>query len=197
MQKEQLKKKKDPVASSGPVPLKKVPSLRGSHTLDLHAGGSFTKAPSPRALPRPPARWTSNPELQKSAVGAPPPMAPPPPTVAVGGAEAAPPPLALQNSESVVKQLQGNLLYALIQPELPELAGKITGMLLELSTEEVRCRVAVAAPPWAPPPAAHTADDARAQEPHGPHNDQRPQNAPRCRRRAPVRRSLRCWGTRR
>ena len=167
-QKDQLKKKKDPVAGSGPVPLKKVPSLRGSHTLGLHAGGSFTKAPSPRALPRPPARWTSNPELQKSSESARPPMAPPPvaPPPAV---DAAPPPLALQNSESVVKQLQGNLLYALIQPEQPELAGKITGMLLELSTDEVRCRgTAVdavdAAAAAAAAAVAHSAYGARAQE---------------------------------
>jgi len=33
--------------------------------------------------------------------------------------------------------LQGNLLYTLIAPEYPQLAGKITGMLLELSAQEV------------------------------------------------------------
>ena len=37
-----------------------------------------------------------------------------------------------------MRQLQGNLLHTLIAPTLPELAGKITGMLLEgLTVEEV------------------------------------------------------------
>ena len=36
-----------------------------------------------------------------------------------------------------MKQLQGNLLFCLVEPVYPELAGKITGMLLELSEEEV------------------------------------------------------------
>ena len=44
----------------------------------------------------------------------------------------------LQRSDFVVRQLQGNLLHTLIAPALPELAGKVTGMLLEgLSVEEV------------------------------------------------------------
>ena len=118
--------------NTGPVPLKKVPSLRGSHTLSLHAGGAFTKAPSPRALPRPPMRWTTpgGSALVSAAQAA---TAMPAPQTVLS-----PPSLALQNSDSVVKQLQGNLLYALIAPEQPALAGKITGMLLELSVEEVR-----------------------------------------------------------
>ena len=37
----------------------------------------------------------------------------------------------LQRSDFVVRQLQGNLLHTLIAPALPELAGKVTGMLLE------------------------------------------------------------------
>ena len=44
----------------------------------------------------------------------------------------------LQRSDFVVRQLQGNLLHTLIAPSLPELAGKVTGMLLEgLTVEEV------------------------------------------------------------
>ena len=125
-------KKPAPSTNPGPVPIKRVPSLRGSHTLSLHAGGGFTKAPSPRALPRPPMRWTA-PLLQEAAAGvAGTPSATPPPQTVLS-----PPSLALQNSDSVVKQLQGNLLYALIAPVQPELAGKITGMLLELSVEEI------------------------------------------------------------
>lgn len=48
-----------------------------------------------------------------------------------------PPRLTLQNSGAVQRQLQGNLLHSLIVPEYPELADKITGMLLELDSEEV------------------------------------------------------------
>mmetsp|Transcript_16811 Transcript_16811/g.35462 ORF Transcript_16811/g.35462 Transcript_16811/m.35462 type:complete len:213 (+) Transcript_16811:149-787(+) len=113
-----------PISSKArdPPPPKKLPSLRGTHVLPLHAAGAFTKAPSPRSLPRPPTRWTS------SSTGT------DVPGVHVRHAS---PPIALQNSDMVVKQLQGNLLYTLIAPEYPQLAGKITGMLLELSAQEV------------------------------------------------------------
>lgn len=46
-------------------------------------------------------------------------------------------PGGLQNSLSCMQQLQGNLLHTLIAPNYPNLAGKITGMLLELSPEEI------------------------------------------------------------
>uniref|UniRef100_A0A7S3B0P6 PABC domain-containing protein n=1 Tax=Haptolina ericina TaxID=156174 RepID=A0A7S3B0P6_9EUKA len=111
-----------PGRKDGPVPVKKVPSLRGGHNLPLHAG--FTKAPSPRSLPRPPLRWTAS-AAAKAATSA-----PPPETATV-------PAVVLQNSGSVLRQLQGNLLHTLLAPHHPLLAGKITGMLLELPPDEV------------------------------------------------------------
>ena len=48
------------------------------------------------------------------------------------------PAVVLQNSGSVLRQLQGNLLHTLLAPHHPLLAGKITGMLLELPPYEVR-----------------------------------------------------------
>ena len=43
---------------SGPVPVRKVPSLRGKHQLGLYAASSFERnAPSPKKLPQPPMRW--------------------------------------------------------------------------------------------------------------------------------------------
>ena len=50
-----------------------------------------------------------------------------------------PPPLpVLRRQESVVQELQGNLLYLTLSPQYPDLAGKITGMLLELGADEVK-----------------------------------------------------------
>jgi len=46
------------------------------------------------------------------------------------------PPITLQRSDVVQKQLQGNLLFSLLEPRWPQLAGKITGMLLELDPDE-------------------------------------------------------------
>ena len=77
---------------------------------DKYAGA--ISAPPPSSLPKPPARWVE----QKT--------------------DMAPPPIVLQRSEFVQKQLQGNLLHSLLAPRYPLLAGKITGMLLELDAEE-------------------------------------------------------------
>lgn len=46
-------------------------------------------------------------------------------------------PIGSQNSEVVVKHLQGELLYTLLSTDFPDLAGKITGMILELTPQEV------------------------------------------------------------
>lgn len=99
-----------PKHAAAPMPVQKIPSLRGKHYIGLHAGGGMAKAPSPRLLPRPPTRWTT---------------AVPQPVPLVRRES------SLRNEEQVQKQLQGNMLYTLISPEQPALAGKITGMLLD------------------------------------------------------------------
>ena len=111
-----------PPAGSAPVPIRKVPSLRGKNNLALYAAGAFmNSAPSPSAIPAPPPRWTSpSAALQATAASAP-----------------APAPAALANVESSRLSILGNLLYLTISPELPELAGKLVGMLLELGADEV------------------------------------------------------------
>jgi len=129
------------VPSVEPVPLKKVPSLRGTHSLPLHAGAGFMKAPSPRALPRPPLRWTSS-KLGLGAAALPMPAPPPAPAVvaeqSLAPAAPAGAPVQLQNFEASVKDLQGNWLFNAIQPQYPALAGKIVGMILDsCSTEEI------------------------------------------------------------
>lgn len=48
-----------------------------------------------------------------------------------------PPPIVLQRSDAVQKQLQGNLMFSVLQPKCgDELAGKVAGMLLELDADE-------------------------------------------------------------
>ena len=107
--------------------VKKIPSMRGGNSLPLHAASYQRAAPSPSALPAPPMRWTAGP-----AGG-------PLPTLARSAQPSEDAPAQqLQRSDFVVRQLQGNLLHTLIAPALPELAGKVTGMLLEgLTVEEV------------------------------------------------------------
>ena len=100
--------------------VKKIPSMRGGNSLPLHAASYQRAAPSPSALPAPPMRWTAGP-----AGG-------PLPTLARSTQPSEDAPAQqLQRSDFVVRQLQGNLLHTLIAPTLPELAGKVTGMLLE------------------------------------------------------------------
>ena len=107
--------------------VKKIPSMRGGNSLPLHAASYQRAAPSPSALPAPPMRWTAGP-----AGG-------PLPTLARSTQPSEDAPAQqLQRSDFVVRQLQGNLLHTLIAPSLPELAGKVTGMLLEgLNVDEV------------------------------------------------------------
>ena len=107
--------------------VKKIPSMRGGNSLPLHAASYQRAAPSPSALPAPPMRWTAGP-----AGG-------PLPTLARSTQPSEDAPAQqLQRSDFVVRQLQGNLLHTLIAPALPELAGKVTGMLLEgLNVDEV------------------------------------------------------------
>lgn len=102
----------------GPVPIKKVPSLRGRHQLGLHAAGGFlTKAPSPNKLPPPPPHWREAQAFPRCAFR----------HARSDGLEtslvAAPP--ALQRSASVVRELQGNLLHLTLTGRFPELAGKV------------------------------------------------------------------------
>lgn len=112
-------------AALAPVIIKRVPSLRGKHTLALHAAGSFMRAPSPRALPMPPPRWAQ--QRKKDVVNA----------------QRETPDSELQNSTHTIAQLHGNLLMLTLAPRFPadrygDLAGKITGMLLEgLEAHEV------------------------------------------------------------
>jgi hypothetical protein len=49
-----------------------------------------------------------------------------------------PPAPVLRREASVVAELQGNLLYLTLSPRFPDLAGKITGMLLELGADDVK-----------------------------------------------------------
>ena len=114
-----------------PPGIRKVPSLDGkfkgdpsasSKAVVAHAGASFLRAPSPRHLPLPPARWKPR---RADSAGAPPP-APPASNTGAG----------LQRAAGVRRQLQGNLLYLTLSARFPaelysDLAGKITGMLLE------------------------------------------------------------------
>ena len=75
---------------SGPVPVRKIPSLRGKHQVGLYAAGSFQNAPSPKRLPQPPAKWMRDAARASSSGAA---MMPPPPPV-------------LQREASVVAELQ-------------------------------------------------------------------------------------------
>ena len=61
-----------------------------------------------------------------------------PPAPSQAAAAMAPPPPVLRRESSVVSELQGNLLYSLLSPEYPDLAGKLTGMLLELGPDGMR-----------------------------------------------------------
>uniref|UniRef100_A0A7S0HRS1 PABC domain-containing protein n=1 Tax=Phaeocystis antarctica TaxID=33657 RepID=A0A7S0HRS1_9EUKA len=83
---------------------------------------SAIHAPSPSCLPKPPSSWTR----------------PAAPALHPAAQLTAPvtPPITLQRSDVVQKQLQGNLLFSMLEPRWPQLAGKITGMLLELDAEE-------------------------------------------------------------
>ena len=110
---------------SGPVPVRKVPSWRGNNQLALYAAGAFNKAPSPGVLPQPPSAWMRASKRDSGAS-----LMPPPPVLQA-------PPM-LRRESSVQAELQGNLLYLTLSPQYPELAGKITGMLLELGPDEVK-----------------------------------------------------------
>jgi hypothetical protein len=117
-----------------PPGIRKVPSLDGkfkgdpaasSKAVVAHAGASFLRAPSPRHLPLPPARWKPR-RADSAGAPAPPPPAPPASDTGAG----------LQRAAGVRRQLQGNLLYLTLSARFPaelysDLAGKITGMLLE------------------------------------------------------------------
>ena len=125
------KQKKPDVTAPGPVPIRKIPSMNRKHEIGLYAAGSFQRAPSPKKLPPPPMRWLKQP-------------APPPPPMRRQSSEAAAeattllmPPPPMRRQSSVQLELQGNLLYLTLAPVYPELAGKLTGMLLELGNAEV------------------------------------------------------------
>ena len=75
---------------SGPVPVRKIPSLRGKHQVGLYAAGSFQNAPSPRRLPQPPSKWMRDAARASSSDAA---MMPPPQPV-------------LRRESSVVAELQ-------------------------------------------------------------------------------------------
>ena len=116
-----------------PVPIKKVPSLRGTREPTLHAAGAFLRAPSPSKLPlpgkllRPPSgaasevralvRMASREQPSSSASSSIVPIQ----RTASG----------LQREQKVVRELHGNMLYLTMADRYPELAGKLTGMLLE------------------------------------------------------------------
>jgi len=135
------KAKADKAKSSGPVPvpIKKVPSLNGKHSLPLHAAGSFLRAPSPSKLPPPPASWATKkpPSAARcDGSGASSSALPVPSAPVVTG-------VGLERSAAVVTGLHGNLLMLTLAPRFPpevygDLAGKITGMLLEgLDIDEI------------------------------------------------------------
>ena len=82
---------------------------------------SAISAPPPTSLPAPPAHWTRPAATE-----------PRPDPV-----ELMPPPIVLQRSEAVQKQLQGNLIFSVLQRKCgEELAAKVAGMLLELDADE-------------------------------------------------------------
>ena len=110
---------------SGPVSIKRIPSLRGKNSVTLHAAGAFlTAAPDPSDLPMPPPHWAAR---HNAAVAAAP--APAPPT---GDSSAS----RMKNADLAAVQLHGNILILMLGPLFPaerfgDLAGKITGMFLE------------------------------------------------------------------
>jgi hypothetical protein len=93
---------------------------RGGHQLGLHAAGAFLRAPSPGRLPKPPPQW-----LVRMASG----------SSASSASHLGPP--GLRRSASVQRELQGNMLHLILSQRFPDLAGKLTGMLLELGADEV------------------------------------------------------------
>jgi len=95
-------------------------------------GSSFLRAPSPSKLPLPPTSWAARSSAAKAENSS---------------SSSAPPPVqqgaGLQRSAAVVRELHGNLLLLTLSPRFPtedygDLAGKITGMLLEgLEADEI------------------------------------------------------------
>uniref|UniRef100_A0A7S2CFU5 PABC domain-containing protein n=2 Tax=Haptolina brevifila TaxID=156173 RepID=A0A7S2CFU5_9EUKA len=118
-------------SSEGPVAIRKVNSFN-SKLHGFHAGGSFLRAPSPSKLPLPPTSWAARSSAAKAENSS---------------SSSAPPPVqqgaGLQRSAAVVRELHGNLLLLTLSPRFPtedygDLAGKITGMLLEgLEADEI------------------------------------------------------------
>jgi len=114
-----------------------------SNPLGLHGAAAFQRAaPSPGQLPPPPPRWVKSSSLLASS-------APRSSDIntdvdnsrdgdelgqqADSGNSSA----DATQSETALGYLQGTLLHAKISPLLPELAGKITGMILELDADEI------------------------------------------------------------
>ena len=119
---------KKPETSAGPVPIKKVPSLRGKNQLPLYAAGSFTtSAPSPSRLPVPPNRWRS------------------PPAGAAVASEPGPPAAdQVAHPDETRLSILGNLLFLTLMSSYGDLTGKLVGMLLECGVDEVANIVASA-----------------------------------------------------
>ncbi|XP_037078837.1 polyadenylate-binding protein 4-like [Pollicipes pollicipes] len=100
--------------------------------------------PGPMAQPRPNYKYTSNmrnpPQQLAGGVVAQPPLAPQPlaqPAVRVQGQEPLTASMLAAAPEQEQKQMLGERLYPMIQRMYPELAGKVTGMLLEIDNSEL------------------------------------------------------------
>lgn len=148
-----LPRRKNEKSDGGPVPIKKVPSLRGKNSVGLYAAGAFTTtAPSPGKLPAPPMRWHSAPATASTATAV-----EPQPFVAPQVSHPIEARLAIlgnllfltvcfrrkASQNSALAPWPRNLtsrdrvLVVQLQPHFGELAGKLVGMLLELGADDV------------------------------------------------------------
>jgi len=123
-----------------PPVIRKVPSLdskfKGDSKAKVYAGGAFLRAPSPRNLPMPPTRWAGRGSALASAAAVATAATMPPPPSTAASATAAAQHTGLERGTGVRRELQGNLLYLTLGARFPaasysDLAGKVTGMLLE------------------------------------------------------------------
>ncbi|KAG2157179.1 polyadenylate binding protein [Suillus clintonianus] len=131
--------------SSPPNPNVPLPRVNGppANGAAPRPGPPQGGAPPPRPLAGPPVPGARNQQQYKlnpqtrNAVTAPGPAAPPPASAAQSDAAAIQSAALANASPMEQKQMLGEVIYMNILPEQPELAGKITGMLLEMDNAEL------------------------------------------------------------
>ncbi|KAI6028722.1 polyadenylate binding protein [Pisolithus orientalis] len=122
-----------PTNSTAPMPRSNVPNNNSPRPGPPPSGAAGTRPP-PAGAPAPGARNQQPYKLNPQTRNAPPAVAPVPPQPEVPTLSAA----TLANASPMEqKQMLGEVIYMRIAPLHPDLAGKITGMLLEMDNTEL------------------------------------------------------------